>query len=584
MMGVMTVLDRAVGDLVVPDRWGEGLLFGFSGVDGPTDVLSSFVATATARPFGLLFQHWTRRLLEIEVPDGGQVRIATGDVMGAEWADGTALLVAFATCHSIVGLVPSGADVTLRFESGRPTAQSGNAVVAEDSRWGDALALCSVDSQFALGYGRTVDEATALAERALQEDPVEVARQRLRFLRRGPASPDKRHARLLAKCLSVMKVNTLGPEGQVARRWSTPDRVPHRDMWLWDSVFHSFAMNHVDPDLAWDFLAAVLESQRDDGMVPERAGPYGEPDPMTQPPLLAWAVATNYRRGRDRDRLAWAFPRLERASEWNLEHRDDNHNGLLEWLIEDDEQCRSGESGMDNSPRFDDALTLDAVDFSAYAALDMAHLAGIAAELGEWSRAERWTDASRQMSGAIDRLLWDGRRSFYYDRNLTGDLSAVTAVSGLLPLLLSDLSPTRVDRLIEALDDPALFKSKVPVPSVAVSAPYWSTDMWRGAAWVNTNFLIICGLHQHGRERAAQRLRAQTIEMVSTYYERYGVLFEFFDSSDERPPTECDRKGPRSGPYDVRGKYDAIRDLHWTAALTACLILDELPDLAPLGS
>ena len=39
MMSLVTVLDRAVGDLVVPDRWGEGLLFGFSGVDGPTDVL-----------------------------------------------------------------------------------------------------------------------------------------------------------------------------------------------------------------------------------------------------------------------------------------------------------------------------------------------------------------------------------------------------------------------------------------------------------------------------------------------------------------------------------------------------------------
>ncbi len=333
-------------------------------------------------------------------------------------------------------------------------------------------------------------------------------------------------------------------------------------------------MNYLDPDLAWDFIAAVLDSQRDDGMIPTCHGAHWPADQLTQPPLLAWAVFTNSRVACHPDRLTWSLPRLERAIEWNLRERDRNHNGLLEWYIEDDPDCRSGESGMDNSVRFDAATALDAVDFSSYAAHDMACLAAIAADLGDTTRARRWTNASRRTSRAIHNLLWDNEHGLYYDRAMTGELTDVAAISGLFPLLLEDLPSERVDRLVEALDDPTRFATQAPAPSVALSDPAWSTDMWRGATWINTNYLIVQGLCRHGRIDAATRLRTQTIELVDRYYNTHGVTFEFYDSSDRRPPTECDRKGPPAGRYDIRRKVDCIRDFHWTAALTACLILE----------
>jgi hypothetical protein len=52
------------------------------------------------------------------------------------------------------------------------------------------------------------------------------------------------------------------------------------------------------------------------------------------------------------------------------------------------------------------------------------------------------------------------------------------------------------------------------------------------------------------------------------------VLFEFFDATDKRPPTQCDRKGLHQEPYDIYRKMDSIRDYHWTAALTALLLLE----------
>ena len=56
----------------------------------------------------------------------------------------------------------------------------------------------------------------------------------------------------------------------------------------------------------------------------------------------------------------------------------------------------------------------------------------------------------------------------------------------------------------------------------------------------------------------------------------YGiVLFEFYDAKDQVPPLVCDRKGTRKEPYNIRKKKDSIRDYHWTAALTACLLLNQ---------
>ena len=89
------------------------------------------------------------------------------------------------------------------------------------------------------------------------------------------------------------------------------------------------------------------------------------------------------------------------------------------------------------------------------------------------------------------------------------------------------------------------------------------------------NYLVIRGLQHQGRAATAARLRQQTIELVDRYYRDHGVVFEFYDSSDRRPPTECDRKGPPAARYDIRRKVDCIRDFHWTAALTACLILQD---------
>jgi hypothetical protein len=121
-----------------------------------------------------------------------------------------------------------------------------------------------------------------------------------------------------------------------------------------------------------------------------------------------------------------------------------------------------------------------------------------------------------------------------------------------------------------------LIHAACPIPSVALDEPTWSTDMWRGAAWINMNYMTIIGLRRHGRRETADWLAERTLAFVRDAYERHGVLFEFFDARGQRPPMACDRKGPVSGVYDIRARYEVIRDYHWTAALCFDLMLQRI--------
>ncbi|NLD42375.1 MAG: hypothetical protein GX657_02655 [Chloroflexi bacterium] len=557
----------------LPDVWGEGALFAFSGMDGETNAASEFVGSYWREPYGLLFHTPRRRILEISLRTTGKVRVATGDVYAVETEVGD-LVVAYSAWHTIVGSMPAAAKMVLRMESGEQAEYRDPVWVSADPEHGDVLAGLQEGTRFSLAYGKTVDEARQRAIDGLAQDLATVVEARLAPYDALPDLGDPVRNRLLRKAFDVIRVNTLAPEGAIRYYWSTPDRVPHKHMWLWDTTYHSLAMNRLRPELAWEWLASILEAQRPDGMVPHMNTVLGGGSDITQPPILAWGVWENYLALPDKDHLRQALPRLEAYLEWDVQNRDKNGNGLLEWFIEGNVYCRSGESGLDNSPRFDKAILLDAVDFSVFAARDMAFVARIARELGEAEKAESWAKRSREMAARVHELLWNEDERFYFDREMDGTWSTVRAITGFHPLLLDDLPADRLDALVEALRDPRHFGAAFPVPSVALSDPEHSTDLWRGGTWLNMNYVVHHGLRLQGRTEEARQIAEKSLAYVNKYYERYGVLFEYYDSTDRLPPVACDRKGPRVEPYDIRRKMDSIRDYHWTAAMTTIFLLE----------
>ncbi len=426
----------------------------------------------------------------------------------------------------------------------------------------DGIAVAQAEGRTLLGAAEGLDPnlLTADLDRAIE--------RRRRWIQAQPL-PENLPAQTLAtvaKALSIMKTQVCTPAGHVEHFWTTPDRWPHAGLWLWDSAFHAIGWRHVDPQLARDMLSAVLDGQRDDGQVPIRTMPNRE-NRYTQPPVLALAAGLVSQSQPDADWLAEIYPKLAACVRWDLDNRDSDGAGLVEWQIEGNVNCRSGESGMDNSPRFDAAVALDAVDFNSYLALECEVLANLAYQLDDPEQSAFWTETHQRLCDGINQRLWNDQVGLYVDCDAaTGKQSDVLSSAGLLPLICGAPSARQARRLAEHLGDPKMFATPFAVPSIAACQdPYYSPDMWRGPVWINLNWLIAMGLDRYDLTGQAEALRRQCLEQIEKWYCRYGAIFEFYDDRDRIPPPQLLRKGACDP--DAHWTHQVIFDFGWSATL-----------------
>jgi neutral trehalase len=271
------------------------------------------------------------------------------------------------------------------------------------------------------------------------------------------------------------------------------------------------------------------------------------------------------------------YPRLAAYVRWDLAQRDSDGAGLAEWALEDDVNCRSGESGMDNSPRFDSATRLDAVDFNAFLALECETLAGFADRIGREDEARAWEQTRQDLAMRINARLWDDQAGFYLDYDIQQRChSPVLASSGFLPLIARVPTLAQARRLADHLVNPATFGTALPVASVAANHPSHAPDMWRGPVWVNLNWLIAFGFERYGMVEQAELIRSKTIAEIEKFGLAYGTFFEFFDDRQQIDPPALMRKGklaPQESPF-----HQVFFDYGWTATLYVDLVFTGVRD------
>lgn len=523
--------------------WGRGQLLAFSGLDGPTDFEHGLVGRTRFDGLGIEIKWPANCMLKFCEAPPEALKLAGDHFVLRSRAD--EIKGAFLDAHHILIEGPCTVD----------SREPGIAVVQEGSR----TLVAPAGHLDRAGLGADLDDAIAARRAWLNGLSL-------------PDAPGSPTTRTLTKALSVMKTQVYTPEGMIRHRWTTPDRWPHRRMWLWDSVFHAIGWRHVDVALAREMLSAVLDGQREDGFVPLMADP-ADRSPLTQPPVLALGVKMVHDAKPAPEWIREVYPKLAAYVTWDLEHRDSDGFGLVEWAIDDDVNCRSGESGMDNSPRFDSATQLDATDFNAYLAHEAELLSGFAHELAMEDDARKWAGVHRALCAKIDERLWDEDAGFYMDYDVTaGRQTGVLAFSGFLPLICGAPSPKQARRLASHLENPEAFGTALPIPSVAKSdTEHYVKDMWRGPVWMNLNWLITYGLRRYGMHSLAESIEQASTREIERLYLKYGALFEFFDDRKEVDPPELLRKGtcdPTGNTYNL-----VFHDYGWTATLYADWIM-----------
>ena len=426
---------------------------------------------------------------------------------------------------------------------------------------------------------------------------------------------------LVHKAVEVLEGNWLGHATR-----PSPRLYPHQ--WSWDAAFVAIGYAHYDQMKAEQELRSLFRGQWSNGLLPHivfadgaedyfpgpdfwqtTRSPYAPRSPLTsgivQPPLHATAAWHIYRYASDKEQarrfLAEIMPWLAAWHDYLSRERCRNEDGLIEiW--------HPWESGMDNSPLWDEALARVSPTELPYVRRDVAaadpgerptdadydryvhliavlrdndyhpsrsrrvipfaisdvlynslfvqanrDLAEIARLLGaDASEFEGWADHTAE---GIQTKLWDDDHACYIDWNLIDDQPIATRTGAAFSPLFAGIPTTdRAEAMVAQLTDHVgvkLDETTWMVPSYGSDEPgFLATNYWRGPIWINVNWVLERGLRRYGFTYRAESLRRAMVELPR----RFG-FFEHYD------PTT--------------GRGHGAEQFAWTAALVLDLLFAE---------
>ena len=565
---------------VYPDIWGRGALFAFSGLDGTVTYEGSMCGQLLAQHVGMAFDKEASELyLRWKGVYNYTFSIVASDVILGTANESDPFGFLFVNENTMVGFCKA--------EQAIPIA---HADLLEETKLADGIAfngdgVCYVlvkqlsgeTLTFAFSKGKDQSQAENQARQALKIDIPAVTKEKLAYFdcvpEIGGISPLRQ--KMLAKTFSVMKSQVYTADGIFRQRWTTPDRLPHRKCWLWDSVFHALGNYYIEPQLAYDSIASVFDAQQENGFIPHMFWPTSA-SKHTQVPVLAWGLSKLYQRNGDIEKIAPFYPKVEKFLQWIMKERDENQNGLFEWYVNRNvPDCRCGESGCDNSPRFDNVCLMDAIDFSSFMASEYRAMRELSKALGKPDREKYYDDLYRSICKKINEVLFDPVDGRYYDREVdTGNLRKVSSAASFIPLFAGVCTEEIAACLVKDLQNPETFGTAFGIPSISREDPVYGSDMWRGPVWININYFVIEGLRAYGYTAFADELLEKTLSEIERWYEKEGVAFEFYDCEAKLSPAELARKVVCLKPIDDTVWVSAIRDYGWSNTLYASMVIE----------
>ncbi|UCD58162.1 MAG: hypothetical protein JSV16_03340, partial [Candidatus Hydrogenedentota bacterium] len=332
---------------------------------------------------------------------------------------------------------------------------------------------------------------------------------------------------------------------------------------LWDSFFHAILQSVNHQALAEANIRVVL----DDHALMEEGYPTNYmvstflSGDRSQPPLGALAAWKLYRRFGNAELLEWVYPRLKRWREWWKRRRDGNRDGLLEWGSNIDAEMQGNdagtlfaakcESGMDNSPLYDEAgynqtlgtMDLSDVGLNALFAADAMYLARIAGVLGRTTEKEALESEHKELAERIDSILWNEENQAYMDRFWNGNFSSRIGPTTFYPLVARIPSMDRARELVRLhLLNEEEFWNEFVIPTISRNDPAFADQLyWRGRVWPPVNYLVYLGLRSYGFDDVAHQLACRSVRLFMHEWKLRGHCHENYNAitgeADDVPVT-----------------------------------------------
>lgn len=343
----------------------------------------------------------------------------------------------------------------------------------------------------------------------------------------------------------------------VSRDWCKGPFLGSYVLFDWDTFFCAVMAQLEDPNLAGANALAILQEVTPAGFVPNFGCEFGPSADRSQPPVGAYCVLKLHRAGalssaqRTTELLERAFPTLVRWHAWWMPHRDGNRDGLLEWGSDptpgyhkewlcNTMQAAMYESGLDNSPMYDEAVfnpdthTMELADvgLNALYALDAWALGEIARELGQPTLSQNYAAEYAEMAERINRELWSEEAGIYLNKHWDGRLSPHLSPTLFYPLIAGIAPAERAERMArEHLLNEREFWGRFVLPSIARSDPgYAGNDYWRGRIWGPMNFLVSEGLRRYRLDDIAHQFARRSLDLLLQEWRAEGHVHENYNT------------------------------------------------------
>jgi hypothetical protein len=366
-------------------------------------------------------------------------------------------------------------------------------------------------------------------------------------------------------------------------------------VFCWDTYLLGALVTQESPALARLNFEAVNAAIDKIGLVPNYYCAHGAASlDRSMPPIGAYLIWKTQIANPDRGWLTKIYKQLKIWHRIWMKTRDGNGNGLLEWGsnrepyyeypqlctdivdIRHSAQAAKWESGLDNSPMYDDVpfneqtgtLELDDVGLSSYYAMDCEALAAIAECLGRSNDDAAYRKQYETIRQRINELLWDEEHGIYCNRHWDGRLSQRWAPTSFFPLIAGVAPRERAERMIrEHLLNESEFWGQYVIPSIARNDPaYPDNDYWRGRIWGPFNFLVAEGLRRYRFDDEAAELAHKGLSIFLRNWREDGGVYENYNADTGRGA-------------DV---WNAARLYHW-GGLLVLIAIEELIDVEPSG-
>ncbi len=307
------------------------------------------------------------------------------------------------------------------------------------------------------------------------------------------------------------------PSMLMSKNWMT-------NVWSWDHAINGLALAEHHPQLAWDQLMTIFDSQLSTGQLPDFVNDAVRLYSYVKPPIHGWILSRMRALNpwfNDKDRLAEFYDRLAAWTRWWFEFRG-NDFGLFNYF-------HGNDSGWDNGTVFDSGIPSTAPDAPAYLVLQMAELANIDLLLGRTEKATEWNTKADALQRILIDRLWDGRR--FKAINPNGENAPGSdSIFGCLPIVLGSRLPSEMINALEIEIWRHLTEWGLATENPE-SALYEPDGYWRGPIWAPPTLIVADGLLRAGRVELASEIASRFCRLCK----HAGLFAENFDAVTGAP-------------------------------------------------